>query len=252
MSDLKFFVTNLVDQASMTGSNVNAQFALSNLLDPRRSKVYRSTTNSDNVVFDFQETSLIDSVVIVDNPRDGFALSTLILELNGTNSWGAPAFTQSLTFSTEFGVGVNLFTEQSYRFARLVMTSTAGYCELPKLFIGKSIDLGRCQNIGWSFKQDSISKISKNRYEQKFIDIVGKKKEANLSFDLLDKDQLDQIFELYDTCSIDKPFYCQYTNNQMVTDSDRYSGMYYLKSEPLITNKIFGRYSLSLTLEEAR
>jgi hypothetical protein len=252
MSDLKFFAVNLVDQASMTGTNTNSQFPLSNLQDSRRTKVYRSTTNSDSVVFDFQESSLIDSVIIVDNPRDGFSLSTITLELNGTNSWGAPAFTQSLTFSTDFGVGVNLFTEQSYRYARIVMTSVAGYCELPKIFIGKSIDLGRCQNVGWTFKNDSISKITKNRYEQKFIDVIGTKKEANLSLSLLDKDQLDQVFEVYDQCSVTKPLFVQYTNNQMVNDSNRYSGMYYLKSEPQITNTIFGRFALSLNIEEAK
>lgn len=253
MSDLKFYIGNLVDQASVTLSNENAQFPASNIFDDRRTKVVRSTTNSDNIVFDFNETSLIDSFVIVDNPRDSFGVSTLSLQLNGSDSWGSPSFTQSIQFSTEHGVGYAEFTEQSYRYARLVMTSTLGYCELSKLFIGKAVDLGRCQNIGWNYKLDSISKITKNRYEQKFIDIIGTQKEVNLSLSLLDKDQLDQIFQVSEECNTTKPFFIRCANNQMVNENRRFAGMFYLKSSPLITNnKAFGRYDISLSLEEAR
>jgi hypothetical protein len=37
----------------------------------------------------------------------------------------------------------------------------------------------------------------------------------------------------------------------MINDPNRFSGMVYLNSIPTITNTSFGRYSLSMTLEEA-
>jgi len=50
MSCLKFFNLNLVDSATLTPSTENLNFPASNLTDPRRSKVFRSTTKSDNIV----------------------------------------------------------------------------------------------------------------------------------------------------------------------------------------------------------
>ena len=251
MSDLKFYVGNLIDQSSFTLSNENSQFPATNILDTRRTKVIRSTTNSDNIVFDFQETSLVDSIVIVDNPKSGFGISTLSLQLNGSDSWGSPSFTQAVTFSTDHGVGYAEFTEQSYRYARLVMTSTLAYSELSKVFIGKAVDLGRCQNTGWSYSQKSISKATENRYAQRFIDSIGVQKEINMSLSLLDKTQLDQIFQVYDECNTTKPFFMRCANNTMVNENRRFAGMFYLKSAPTITNQVFGRYNLSLSFEEA-
>jgi hypothetical protein len=251
MSDLKFYVGNLVSQSSFTLSNPNSLFPVSNILDPRRTKVVRTTTASDTLIMDFQETSEIDSIVIVDNPKDGFGISTLSLNLNGSNSWGSPSFTQAVTFSTEHGVGYAEFTQQNYRYGRLVFTSTLAYSELSKVFIGKSVDLGRCQNIGWSYSQKTLSKTIENRYAQKFVDVIGTQKEVNMSLSLLDKDQLDQIFQVYDECNTTKPFFMRCANNQMVNENRRYAGMFYLKSSPTITNQVFGRYNLSLSFEQA-
>jgi len=252
MSDLIFYVTNLIDQSSFTQSNANSLFPASNILDNRRTKVVRSTTNSDNLVIDTTETSDIDSIVIVDNPIDGFGINALTLQLHGSNSWGAPSVSQAVTLNTTHGVGYYEFTStQQYRWARLVTTSTLGYCELSKVFLGMKIDLGRCQNINWSYKSEDNSRVQFNRYGQRFVDLINRQKEINLSLSLLDKDQLDQIFELYDLCGIRKPFFMRCVPDTISNEPKRYMGMYYLKSVPQITNTSFGRYSLSLTLEEA-
>jgi hypothetical protein len=248
---IKFYSLNLVDQATITASSENAQFPVSNIKDFRRTKVFRSTSNSDNIVFDFNETSQIDSVLMADNPRDGFGFSTVTLELNGTDAWGSPAFSTPLNFSTQFGLGLNSFNLQSYRFARLVMTSAIGYCESPKLFIGKELGFARSPQFGWSFQDTDLSRVTENRYGQKFVDIIQRRKRINISFNLLTKDDLDLIFEIYDTKGLTKPFWVSIGCDNMINDVERFSGMVYFDSIPTITNNFFNRYSLSMSLEEA-
>lgn len=250
---IKFYSGNLVDQATITASNPNALFPASNLQDPRRTKVCRTTTNSDSIVFDFLETSEVDSIFLVDSPIDGFGVSTLTAQFNGTDSWGSPAASQALTFDTIHGVGVNEFTEVEYRFMRLVMTSTLGYCEAPKIFAGKAITLLRDKSInyGWSYVSKDNSRVQENRYGQRFSDVVSRQRQFNISFSNLDKDQLDQIFEIYDDKGTTKPFFVRIGCDEMINDKDRFAGMVYLSSVPSITNRFFNNYSVSMTLEEA-
>ena len=251
---IRFYSTNLVDQATITASTENALFPTNNLIDPRRTKVLRTTTASDNIVFDFQETSEIDSIFIVDNPFDGFGVSTLSLEMNATDAWGSPAATETPDFSVVRGLGFTDFTTiHEYRFARLVMTSSLSYCEISKLFIGKGITLlnDKSINYGWSVTYKDNSRNVENRYGQRFSDVINRQKQFNIAFSNLDKDQLDQIFELYDDKGITKPFYVRIGCDGMVNDNRRFSGMVYLSSAPQITNRFFNKYNLSMTLEEA-
>jgi hypothetical protein len=251
MSCLRFFSGNLIDQATFTPSTENLNFPALNLQDARRSKVFRTTSNTSTLILDFQETSEIDSIFIVDNPRNGFGISTLSFDLNATSNFTSPAHTDSLTFSTVHGLGYKIFTQQDYRFARLNLTSSLGYCELSKVFLGKHIDLGRGPNFSWSYQNKDISTVKENRYGQKFIDIIGRQKVLNISLTLLNKDQLDQLFSLYDDKGTTKPFFVTIGDDTMVNDHRRFSGMVYLNSVPTITNTSFGRYSVSLAMEEA-
>jgi hypothetical protein len=251
MSCLKFFSDNLIDQATIYPSSENANFPAENLLDPRRSKVFRSTDSVSSLILDFQETSEIDSIFIVDEPRNGFGISTLSFDLNATSNFSTPAYSDSIEFSTAHGAGYKIFNQQDYRFARLNLTSSLGYCELSKIFIGKSIDLGRGPNFNWTYQDKELSIIKENRYGQRFVDVITRQKSFGLQLSLLDKTQLDQIFQLYDTKSTIKPFFVVIGDDTMVSDHRRFSGMVYFNSVPTITNTSFGRYQLSIQLEEA-
>lgn len=251
MSCLKFFSGNLIDQATLYPSSENANFPASNLLDPRRSKVYRSTSSTTSIILDFQETSEVDSIFIVDEPRNGFGISTLGFELNATANFTSPAYSDSITFSPIHGAGYKVFTQQDYRFCKLSLTSSLGYCELSKLFIGKHIDLGRGPNFNWTYQDKDLSIVKENRYGQRFVDVIQRQKALSIQLNLLDKTQLDQIFDLYDSKSTIKPFFVVIGDDNMVSDHRRFSGMVYLNAMPTIINTSFGRYSISMQMEEA-
>ena len=243
---------NLVDTATLSSSTVNALFPLANIQDYRRSKVFRSTTNSDNIVFDFGETSDVSSAFLISDKRNGFGFATVSFEFNATDSWGSPAATETMTFSSAHGIGHKDFTTtRSYRYCRMVITSTLGYCEVSNLFLGVKHEIGRSINFNWNYKDNEIVNQKANRYGQLFSDIVSRKRDINCSISYMDKDQLDEFLEAYDFCGESKPLFISLGDSTMVNDYRRFSGMYFFKDIPSISNSHFNKYSLSMQLSEA-
>jgi hypothetical protein len=250
---ISFYSKNLIDQAIITTSSENALFPLINLKDARRSKVFRSQLNTAIIILDFNETSEIDTVMLTDNPRDGFGVSEFEIQFNATSNFSNPAFSVGLEFNQKHGLAIAEFPLQEYRFARIIITSSLDYCELSKIFIGKKIQFENEMgpDIGWSYADKELSKVSENRYGQRFVDVLGRQREISFSLTTLNKDELDQILEIYDDKGITKPFWVRIGNNDMINDMDRFGGMFFMNSIPRITNKAFGLYDLAMTIEEA-
>ena len=249
---ITFYSNNLIDLATATASNANALFPVSNLKDPRRSKVVRTTTASDTIVFDFGSAKTINSIVIAPT-MTGFGVSGITLELNSTNTWTSPAVSQVVMLNTTHGFGYKEFSNQSYRYARLVLTSSLSYCEISKVFIGQSISFsnGMGIDLGWNYQDKELANIKENRYGQKFIDTILRQKQISFSLKSMNKDELDQVLEIYDSKGMTKPFYMRLGDTTMINDPARFSGMFYLNSIPQINNKSFGLYDMSTNLEEA-
>jgi hypothetical protein len=251
MSPFEIYSDNLLFQSKITASSENALFPVSNLLDPRRSKVFRSTSPETTIVLDFNETSEVDSFFIVDDKRSGFGVHTIKLEFNGTNEWSNPAAHEVIEFSPQLGMGIKEFNPHAYRFCRIVMTSTLSYCELSKFFIGKKLGLEQSIEYGWSIKDSELSRSSSNRYGQIFTDFIGRQKLISCSLSLLNKDQLDKIFEWTDLHGESRPFFVRIGCDDIVNDQRRFSGMVYLSDVPTISNPFYNMYDLSMNLIEA-
>lgn len=247
----KIFDINLVEQSTLTASSENALFPVSNIKQSRRSKVFRSLSNSDNVILDFQESSEINGIFIVADKRAGFGISTVTVEFNGTSNFTSPAYSVSVPLSTKFGIGfVSLATPISYRFARIVMTSTLGYCELANVFIGKEIPMQRTVSFGWSVKNDELSTKSFNRYGQMFVDSILRQKKFNFTLKNMTKEDLELFQTMTDRVGETKPFYIMLGNALMVMDYRRYCGPVTLDDSPTETNGSFGRFTLPMSLTE--
>jgi hypothetical protein len=242
---------NLVDQAKLTASSENVNFPLANVKDYRRSKVFRSATNSDSIVLDFGETSEVNAFFIVPDKRNGFGITSITLEFNGTNSWDSPASTESVIFSTKHSVGFKEFDPKSYRFCRIVMQSTLGFCEISNIFLGKKLETERSINFNWTYLDNDLSRTVENRYGQKFVDIITRRKTINCSISYMDKDGLEQFFDAYDRCGQTKPLFIRLGCENMSDDYRRFSGMFYFSDIPSITNPFFNKYNVNLSLEEA-
>lgn len=251
MSSFELYRTNLVEQSTITASSTNALYTVSNIKDYRRSKVWRSTSSTASIVFDFNETSIVDSFFIVPDKRSGFGVSTVTLEFNGTNEWSSPAATEVITLSDIHGLGFKTFTAKEYRFCRMVLTSSLPYCEIANVYLGQKMDLGRGVSFGWTYKDDELSQSKLNRYGQKFTDIILRQKTISGALRLMDKDKLTKFFEIYDYCGESKPFFMYLGCNETIDSPLRFSGMFFFNDIPTITNTNFNKYNLSFTAKEA-
>ena len=253
---IRFLANNFVDAAVMTPSTVNAQYPVSNIQDDRRTKSFRSTSNSDNIVFDLGAIEAVDHVAMVANWQNGFGVATVTIEANGSDSWGAPAFSTTLTLDTTFDVGIKSFVSESYRYWRLVFTSTLGYCEVSNMFIGTA-DQVTTNGTGynWQYTNKDIKKVSTNRFGQEFIDDITTRKEVNnLNFQLMDKNEVDLIFNAYDNVRTVKPLFLYFPleTDSLFNNDDRFNGMYRFSNAPLMENVNSGFYNFTLSMKECK
>ena len=251
---IKFYFNNLLEDASLDPTTENAQFPASNTQDSRRTKVYRSTSNEDDLILDIGANEEMDSFFIVDNPQDGFGVNALTVEANTTSSFATPLLSEEITLNNKYGQGFLKFDQVSARFIKLEMTSTLGYCELSNFFIGKELELidGKSINFGWTHQERELINKSFNRSGQQFSDLIGTQRAFNVSFTNLTKDQLEQLDEIYDFCGTFKPFFVRIGCPDITNSMERFSGMVFLQSKPVKTNSFFNRYQLSMELVEVR
>jgi hypothetical protein len=254
MSTTRFYALNQIYNAVLTPSTVNAQYPVSNIQDDRRTKTFRSTTNSDNIVFDFGSPIEIDSFCIVDSAINGFGLATLTLELNSTNSWGAPQVSVPVTLDLVNGFGN--FEQASgnfYRYARLVMTSTLGYCEISNIFFGARTQLTDNDiTFPISYDQGTIAVIAKNRYGQRFIDEVGTQRKMSFSIGTLTIAEMDILFEMIENNASTVPLFIKFCENTLSSDQNRFNGMYYFTDDPKASYTQGGYWSVNMSVEEAK
>lgn len=250
---IRFYALNQVYEASLTGSTENAQFPIENIQDDRRTKVFRTTAATGNIVMDFGGSVEIDSFMIVPHSSDGFGISALTLELNATNEWSSPAVSQAITLDATFGVGSYEFTTvQSYRFARLVFSSTLSYCEIANFFIGKRIAFTD-NDITYpiSYRQVTRKTENENRYGQKFIDEINTQKIFSGSINTMTLAEIDQILEMLDFNATTRPVYVAFESTSILNDIDRLNGMYYLNADPQLEFDQGNYWNISLSFEEA-
>lgn len=249
---MKFYVNNLVKTATITPSEVNAQFPASNLIDDRRTKVYRSTTASCNIVFDFGATKSINSIAIVDSGISNFGFTTATIQLNSTDSWTSPAVSQSLTIDTEAGwVNYNWASLQNYRYARLVLTNATAPIELSKLFIGQATYLESiCFSYPLNFRYNNRSIATQNRYGQKFFDEINTQKEVKGTIPSMNKTELDTLLGMIDYASFTSPIWLNFDATNMMVDANRISGYYYLADDPELTLQAGNFWNVNLSLVE--
>ena len=188
--------------------------------------------------------------MILAEKRNGFGIATATIQFNATNTWTSPAFSTTVSLSTSLKIGISTFTAISYRYARIVMTSTLGYCELSKIFIGSSLALSSNINFGWTVKDEDLSTKSSNRYGQQFTDVILRQKALSFSFKYINKDDLDLINTLLDSAAEYNPIWLWIGDNTMSVDYRRNSGAYIMTDTPTVTNTHFNKYSLTFSMKE--
>lgn len=250
MSCFEIYNTNLVNQATLTSNSANELFPLSNIKDNRRTKVFRSNENASWVVFDFNESSDVDTIFLLAEKRNGFGFNTATIQFNGTSNFASPAYSYSIELSETHSIAHLEIPKISYRFCRILMSSSLGYCELSKVYLGTKAVLSKTIKFGWNIKEENLSKKSTNRYGQLFVDIISTQKKIDFAYSLLTKDDVAVLNAILDQCSEVSSLWVKLGSANMSEDFRRTSGAYILADMPAITNTNFNRFSLSMSLSE--
>jgi hypothetical protein len=256
---VKFWNYNLVTQAQtvITASNENAQFPVTNLKSDFRTKVFRSTAPSVSVVFDFITPEEVDSILLAPHSGNGWGITTPVtIEANTTNTWGAPAFSTTLTSSDldqEHEIAIKEIAAQTYRFWRLTFTGTS-YAEVANVFIGKVLELGagRSMDFGWQFGERDNSEYSENRYRQRFFDIKNRQKGIVAQFSNLNRNEMDDVFQLWDVNGIVIPFWFWIDGVNTLNNTRRHAGVFYFEEVPVAVNTSQALYAMGVNMIEAK
>ncbi len=136
---MRLFYSNLIDADGVviTPSSEVTTLPAENVAHEFRKRVWRtgSSTAAEYVVFDLLTAQAVTAIILLDHTLTS-GDSSIILEGNTADSWGAPAFTTTLTYAAD--IISKTFSSQSYRYWRLKFTksSSGAVRDIGRVFLG--------------------------------------------------------------------------------------------------------------------
>ena len=131
---MRLYVTNVIDGAAVaiTAGSEASGFPAINLANAQRTMLYRcgTTFSTETLVFDLGSALAADSLILLDHSI--LNTTTITLQANTTNAWGAPAFSSAVAWQSSWIL--HSFASQTYRYWRLVVAKAAA---------GQQFDIGR-------------------------------------------------------------------------------------------------------------
>lgn len=260
MSNIKLYTFNLAvqDTTIITATSENLLFPVSNIKDPRTSKVSRSVTGvlSNEYVFDMITASDVDTVIVVPDNIRGFAgvSGDITVKANIIDgSWGSAPFSTTITPNDDFQLGFSNFTTETYRFWQISFSNTSGFAELSKIFIGASLALPDNNiDFGWTVIHSDNSQFRTNRYRQKFIDIINQQDRYRMNLNLLSKTEFETIKDGFDEVGKRIPLWMILDKDALIVDdAERFAGYFTMDRMPTFTNRAFQLYDMSFVLRQA-
>lgn len=247
---MKFLQTNLIDSASLTASTEESAYPASNLQDAILSSVWRSAgVTSENIVINLGTASAADIVFLANHNLTSSA--TITLQANSSDSWGAPPFSETLTW--ESGIINKAFTSASYQYWRVVLadsTNTDGYLKLGGIGLGAAYDV---PGIGTTYQVENNSTALK--YVTQSRQVFGSEgvfwKQVNVQIPYVTQAERVEMETCFKAKDWYIPFYVQF-NETCIDEGALYAtlngpglGFQSLETQPVA-------YSSRYTLDEAR
>jgi hypothetical protein len=166
--------------------------------------------------------------------------------------WVTPAYSGAVSLDFQHGIGkVILPSTYTVRYARISVTSSLGYCEISKMFIGEYASIGDLTfEYPLKYRQNNGASVSKNRLGQKFFDETITQKEISGDIQTMTKDELDPLLDILDYASFTIPIWIIFSEGNITNNNDRLNGYYYLKDDPNLTFRVGNYWDTSLTFEE--
>jgi hypothetical protein len=247
---VKFLQTNLIDSASLTGSTEESAYPAANVQDSILASVWRTTgVTSENLVINLGTAQSADIVFLGNHNLTSSA--TITLQANSSDSWGAPPFSESLTW--ESGVINKAFTSASYQYWRILIadaTNTDGYLKLGGVGLGAAY---APPGIGTTYQVENRSTARKYTTEtgQNYGSDGVFLRQVNVQIPYVTQAERVEMETCFFAKDWYKPFYVQY-NETCISEGAMYAtlnsptlGFQSLDTQPIA-------YSSRYTLDEAR
>ena len=188
----------LNDQWNFYGIN---EFSPGRMIDLNRDTRYRSAdgVTSINIVFDFGSALTFDSFALLDHNITS-SVTTLKLQANATDSWGAPSFSQDITWQAD--KILEYFTQQSYQFVRLVIDDSTipdSLVEFSNAYVGPYLELSRAMPIQFSEPLNLLVSEEQTSFGVKSRKYQGKHRSFNFQSAFLSSADEDAILDMQES-----------------------------------------------------
>ena len=131
---------NEIDKNTYTALTEHVDYPLTNLIDPRLSRVYHSLSDDDQYILIAGTDIKADAIAILNHNISSGA--TIRIQGNDADVWGAPTFNQLLTWA-EY-ILFQEFTSGEYDYWRLFVDDPAnpdGYIKIGRLYLGEVLEM---------------------------------------------------------------------------------------------------------------
>ena len=269
MSAVRFYYDNFVSDATFLGAyGQDDFFPAQNITDPRTTKVFRTGQEftRGKVFYGLDQPKSANTCIIRLNAVDPLFPQRKISARGGNDYSPTMVSNRAQNLPSEYFNLFDFFLESNFIIQNRANTPEFTYwslnadlqegesfVEVPKIFLGEQA-LG-LENIGidygWSLATNSLDKISKNRYGQKFIDKVINQRVLSLAIRLIDKDELDIFMDIFETVGTHRPLWVVIDPDEIILNTkERFIVYGYFTAVPTITNNVFSHYDLELEIEE--
>ena len=128
-----------------------------------RDFLYRSRTLDDpnTITLTFSAAKNIKAFTMLDHNLSSAAVITLMG--NTSDAWGAPAYSQVITWNSK---KTGYYLDQTYRYWRLQISdqlNTDGYIEIGELYLGDYLEPGKNYKYGWEQSTTSFETTAKSK-----------------------------------------------------------------------------------------
>lgn len=198
---------------TFTPSTEDSEFPATNLRDPLRSKVWRSTAvSSQEVIVDLKTQEDVDSFAVFFRANQPVRLTggaTIKIEGNASPSFGSPLFSATVSLDNESQVISHfLTTAESHRYWRLFIDDPGnpyGGVEVSKFVVGKA---EKFDGVTRGFKWSNIdaSNTQRTPFGQQYSDILPTRKRVQFELPVESFDNMERLLEFYQAVGITESF----------------------------------------------
>lgn len=250
-----FLTNNYLTNAniSILSGGVNAQFPLINIKHPFTTKVFRSTTGPSEILVDLIQTRNVDSFAIVGNALSGLGVNSV--SIYGSSTVDFTSSTEiEIDLSADYNTGFKFFESVAFRFWKISCTSTVDFVELSNIYLGSrtTITNNGLSLDSFSYKVEDNSEITENQYGQKFVDKRNKIESISGTFKFLNKDEYDQISDVYASHGKHTPLWVVLDPESNLSNNGKfiYTGNFYLTNDLSYTSSGPSLFDCSIALRQ--